>query len=43
MWGVPGILLAIPIAAITDYIYHDYLLKKLAEYRKAKDKEKGND
>lgn len=34
MWGVAGILLAIPIAAITDYIYHDYILKKLEEHKK---------
>ena len=27
--GVAGILLAIPFAAIGDYVYHDYLLKNL--------------
>lgn len=31
MWGVVGILLAIPIAAITDFIWHDYLMRKLEE------------
>lgn len=33
MWGVVGILLAIPIAAITDFIWHDYLMRKLEERR----------
>ena len=27
--GVPGILLAIPFAAIADFVYHDYFIKRL--------------
>ncbi len=34
MAGVVGILLAIPVAAISDFVYHDYLLPKMAERRK---------
>ena len=34
MWGVAGILLAIPIAAITDFIYHDYIVQKLESRKK---------
>lgn len=33
MWGVAGILLAIPLAAILDFIYHDYMLPKLEAHR----------
>jgi hypothetical protein len=29
--GVAGILLAIPFAAIGDFIYHDYIIKRLEE------------
>ncbi len=29
MWGVAGILLSIPLAAILDFIYHDYILTRL--------------
>ena len=31
MFGVPGILVAIPAAAITDHIYHEWIIKKLEE------------
>lgn len=39
--GVAGILLAIPFAAIADFIYHDYILKRL-EKRSAKKKNHEN-
>ena len=29
--GVAGILLAIPFAAIADFVYHDYIIKRLEE------------
>lgn len=35
LFGVVGILLAIPFAAIIDFIWHDYVIKKL-ELRRAK-------
>ena len=31
LFGVAGILLAIPFAAIIDFIWRDYVLKKLEE------------
>ena len=31
--GVAGILLAIPFAAIGDFVYHDYLIKRLEKQR----------
>ncbi|SFV01575.1 AI-2E family transporter [Butyrivibrio sp. INlla21] len=31
LFGVPGILLAIPFAAILDFVFKDYVLKKLEE------------
>lgn len=34
MFGVVGILLAIPAAAILNYIYHDYVLVRLKEARR---------
>lgn len=37
MWGVVGILLAIPIAAILDYIIRDGLLVWLERRRSIKD------
>ena len=37
MFGVIGILMAIPLAAILDYLYHDYVLTKL---RKRKEQQK---
>lgn len=37
MTGVIGILLAIPVAAISDFVYHDYLLPKMAARRKTID------
>ena len=37
MAGVIGILLAIPVAAISDFVYHDYLLPKMAARRKKVD------
>ena len=33
LFGVGGILLAIPFAAIIDFVYRDYCLKKLEEKR----------
>ena len=35
--GVPGILLAIPFAAIGDFLYHDYILNRLEEQKLAQD------
>ncbi|HBB72051.1 MAG TPA: AI-2E family transporter [Ruminococcus sp.] len=32
VYGVIGILLAIPIAAITDYIYHEHIIKSMEEH-----------
>ena len=37
MFGVPGILLSIPFAAILDFVYKDYILVKLRENREKKD------
>ena len=31
--GVPGILLAIPFAAIGDFVYHDYVIQRLEEQK----------
>ena len=31
LFGVPGILLAIPFAAILDFVFKDYIIKKLEE------------
>ncbi len=39
MFGVTGILLAIPFAAILDFLYKDYILVKLRERREKKDRE----
>ncbi len=39
MFGVTGILLAIPFAAILDFFYKDYILVKLREIREKKDSE----
>ena len=39
MFGVIGILLAIPFAAILDFLYKDYILVKLRERREKKDRE----
>ncbi|MBO7634658.1 MAG: AI-2E family transporter [Lachnospiraceae bacterium] len=39
MFGVPGILLSIPFAAILDFVYKDYILVKLRENREKKDRE----
>ncbi len=38
MFGVPGILLSIPFAAILDFVYEDYFLK-LLQNRRAKEAE----
>ena len=35
--GVPGILLAIPFAAIGDFLYHDYILNRREEQKLAQD------
>lgn len=40
MWGVVGILIGIPLAAIIDFIYHDYILVQLEKRRKRKDAQK---
>ncbi len=37
MFGVTGIILAIPFAAILDFVYKDYILVKLRENRMKKD------
>ena len=34
MWGVVGILIGIPLAAIIDFIYHDYILVQLQRAKK---------
>ena len=39
MFGVIGILLGIPFAAISDYIYHDYILTGLEEHKRRKQEE----
>ena len=39
MFGVPGILLAIPFAAISDYVYNNYILVVL-ENRKSKKRDR---
>ena len=39
MFGVTGIILAIPFAAILDFVYKDYILVKLREKRMKKDGE----
>ena len=41
--GVWGILLAIPFAAITDFIYHDYLLPWLEKRRHLRDKKQAEE
>ncbi len=38
MFGVIGILLGIPLAAILDFIYHDYLLPKMEEWKERRKK-----
>ena len=38
LWGVPGILLAIPFAAIIDFIYQEIILIRL-ESRKKQDQD----
>lgn len=37
MFGVPGVLLGIPFAAISDYIYHEFILVKLDERKKRRE------
>ena len=39
MFGVTGIILAIPFAAILDFVYKDYILVRLRENRRKKDGE----
>ena len=39
MFGIVGILLSIPLAAILDFIYRDYLLPALEVRRARSDKE----
>jgi len=39
MFGVIGILLGIPFAAISDYIYHDYILTGLEEHKRRRQEE----
>lgn len=38
MFGVIGILLGIPLASILDFIYHDYLLPKMEEWKEQRKK-----
>jgi predicted PurR-regulated permease PerM len=37
MFGVPGILLSIPFAAISDYIYNEFILVRLRKRRQKKE------
>ena len=39
IWGVPGVLLAIPLAAILSYIYREIAVPWLASRKKTKDEE----
>ena len=39
LWGVPGVLLAIPLAAILSYIYREIAVPWLAQRKKVKDEE----
>ncbi len=39
MFGILGVLLSIPLAAIMDFIYHDYVLSKLEKKRGISDGE----
>ena len=34
---MPGVLLGIPFAAISDYIYHEFILVKLDERKKRRE------
>ena len=40
LFGVPGILLAIPFAAILDFVFKDYVIKKLEEKHEQKHEQK---
>ncbi len=40
MFGISGILLAIPFAAISDFIYNEYLLVKLKNRKERREKER---
>ena len=42
MWGVAGILLSIPLAAILDFIYHDYILARLQRRHAKSEAAEGN-
>ena len=39
MFGILGVLLSIPLAAITDFIYHDYILSRMERKRGISDGE----
>ena len=40
IWGVPGVLLAIPLAAILTYIYSEIIVPWLKDRKKVKDEAK---
>ena len=43
LWGVPGVLLAIPLAAILSYIYREIAVPWLAQRKKVKDEEEAKE
>lgn len=43
LWGVPGVLLAIPLAAILSYIYREIAVPWLALRKKVKDEEEAKE
>ena len=43
LWGVPGVLLAIPLAAILSYIYREIAVPWLALRKKTKDEEEARE
>ena len=43
IWGVPGVLLAIPLAAILSYIYREIAVPWLTARKKIKDEEEARD
>ncbi|MBR3340876.1 MAG: AI-2E family transporter [Clostridiales bacterium] len=43
IWGVPGVLLAIPLAAILTYIYNEIVLPWLKDRKKVKDETKAKE
>ena len=43
IWGVPGVLLAIPLAAILSYIYKQIIVPWLAARKKVKDEDEARE